>query len=303
MPMRLAFQGRNFAERTSAESPLEPARLPMSRSRRSRRLLRRLWMAALAASSLSGALALLNAAQNPVSPGAGAPATPPAPSPAWIEIPRPVELFRLEAPELGKETRSYEARRRRTGSGRQDILAFGGVNGSGPFLRLTLYQLGAERAPDAAFYVDLARRAAEIGRAITRAAQPTALPTRFGGFEAADLTLMRSDSSQTACLGFRSANGTGKLRITGFACNGADGSLPLATSKPALACLLDRIELAPAAENAEVIALFAARELNGDTACAERAPEPTPLRGGRFDEAQFDAAQGAALGKSARKIR
>ena len=50
-------------------------------------------------------------------------------------------------------------------------------------LRLVIYRPGKEAPPDQPFFVDLARRAAETGRAITRAAQPSAIVTKFGAFE------------------------------------------------------------------------------------------------------------------------
>jgi len=68
--------------------------------------------------------------------------------------------------------------------------------------------------------VELARRAAETGRAIIRAEQPGEMATRFGAFEVARLGLARDSASPQECLGFRFANMEPNLRITGFACGG-----------------------------------------------------------------------------------
>ncbi len=104
-----------------------------------------------------------------------------APLPAWIEIARPSEVFRLEAPEFAGDAKLYVARRHRTGGGRQDILEFGGSNDTAPLLNLLFYQPGNEALPESSFYVELARRAAETGRAIIRAEQPAEMATRFRG--------------------------------------------------------------------------------------------------------------------------
>jgi len=253
-------------------------------------------MACLAASGFASVLAFLSATQDPALRDIGSATPPPPPLPAWIEISRAAQIFGLEAPELAKETKSYEARRHRTGGGRQDVLTFGGANGDAPRLRLTIYRVGEEIAPDAAFFVDLARRAAEMGRAITRAAQPTALTTRLGVFEAASLNLAQNDESDSACLGFRMINAAPKLRITGFACGGANLVATVA-SKSELACLIDRINL-ETSDDSELIAFFAARDLNGDTACAGSRPG-TPLARSTRLETPYEA----ALPKGQRKTR
>jgi hypothetical protein len=287
--MRLASPGRIFAGRPRAAARSEPIRLPLSRAKQSRRLLLWVFLAAFASLAFAFVLAALNAPQDPASPEIGS-AGHPAPPPAWIEISAPDRLFHLEAPELVKAPTTYEARRHRTGGGRQDVLVVGGSDGAAPFLRLTMYRVGAEPAPEAAFFVDLASRAAEAGRAISRAAQPTALPTRLGVFEVADLNLTRGGAFDAACLGFRIADAARQLRIAGFACGG-EAPFALFASKPALACVLDRIGLDSTVDDKILAAFFAARELNGDTACPDPKPPPAPVRTSRFDDAGDDAAR------------
>ena len=183
------------------------------------------------------------------------PATDPAPPalPAWIEIPSPTEIFRLETAEFAGQAKRYVARRHRTGGGRQDILAYGGSDEQAPLLNLLIYQPGTEALPDSSFYVDLARRAAESGRAIIRAEQPVEMATRFGEFEVARFDLDRDKASPQGCFGFRFA--APKLRIVGFACGG-EGFASAATSKAALTCLIDEIDLAPTVEDKTSHRLF-----------------------------------------------
>jgi hypothetical protein len=273
---RVVWENQGFAE-ASEIYDFEPRRLPPSRARRSRSLCRRIVVAALAALLFGAVLALRHPQDG--SPGADATLNP-VPSPLWLAVAKPQPLFALADPDLAPEPRSYEVRAHRTGGGRQDILVFGDANGAGPLVRLILYRAGSEAAPTAAFFVELARRAAETGRAITFAAQPTALPTRLGVFEAADLSmsqfsLNRSGDGDAACIGFRTANAAApatNLRIAGFTCGGkADGARIL--TKPDLACLIDAIELLPDVDDNDLAAFFAGRELNDATACAKAVSE------------------------------
>ncbi|MEJ0091958.1 MAG: hypothetical protein WDN46_00495 [Methylocella sp.] len=262
---RFAFQGRDTTADADDPAYFVPGELPLSRAKKSRRLFRRVVVATMAAFGVACALALHHAGDG-ASSDISSQATPPAPLPAWIEIANPAELFTVTSPELVKRAKIYTAREHRTGGGRQDTLVSGDLNGAGPVLRLVIYHVGKEAAAPAAFFVDLARRAAETGRAITFAAQPTALSTRLGVFEAADLVLTQTGSADAPCLGFRLAYAA-SLRLTGFACGGKNETAASFASKAKLACLLDTLELAPKVDDKDLVAFFAARELNDDTAC------------------------------------
>ncbi len=204
-----------------------------------------------------------------------------APLPAWIEIASPPEVFSLKAPEFSGDATHYVARRHRTGGGRQDILEFGGSNENAPLLNLLIYQPGNEATPDSSFYVELARRAAETGRAIIRAEQPVEMTTRFGAFEVARLGLARDSASPRECLGFRFANTEPNLRITGFACGGGAALASPLTSKAALACLIDQLDLAPATEDKGLIDFFAAHYAIRSPDCLGQRSESMPLRPAR----------------------
>jgi hypothetical protein len=197
-----------------------------------------------------------------------------APLPAWVEISRPREIFRLEAPEFAGEAKLYVARQHRTGGGRQDIWEFGGSNETAPLLNLLIYQPGNEAPPDSPFYVELARRAAETGRAIIRAEQPVLMATRFGAFEIARLDLARDGTAARECLGFRFANMEPNLRITGFACGGGEGPVSPLTSKAALTCFIDQIDLAPAVEDKGLVDFFAANYAIRSPNCPEPRIDP-----------------------------
>ena len=190
---------------------------------------------------------------------------------AWIDIIQPFQLYALPAPELDKKPRVYTARRHGAGAGRQDCLVFGRLDGPEPYLRLNIYRIGSEAAPTAAFFVELARRAAEDGAAILRSGQPTPLATRFGDFAAADATL-GSPRGEAACLGFRLLSEAPGLRISGYAC-GTDAA-PL--DRGALACILDRMDLVSAGEDTELRRFFVEAERRRGAGCG---PSHTVLGG------------------------
>ncbi|HLH11405.1 MAG TPA: hypothetical protein VKV77_05935 [Methylovirgula sp.] len=189
---------------------------------------------------------------------------------AWTEIPHPLAAFDLAAPELANSPLFYEARRNRTG-GRQDILTFGAFGGEVPFVRLTLYRAGTEPEPRDSLFVDLARSAATAGLAVTRSLAPSELSTRFGPFEVSDIDLAAADTS-TPCLGFLGAGLGGRFRISGFAC----GAPRAPWSRPALACLIDRLDLDSASDDAELADFFAASELRRNRTCPGTGLVPTP---------------------------
>ncbi|WGJ13355.1 hypothetical protein QEV83_11655 [Methylocapsa sp. D3K7] len=179
----------------------------------------------------------------------------PAPLPAWVEITGPEDVFRLEAPEFAGG--AYLARQHRTGGGRQDIFEFSGASENAPLLSLLIYQPGSETPLDSSFFVELARRAAESGRALIRAGQPAELITKFGAFEVARLGLARDGTEAKDCLGFRFGIAEPSLRISGFACGG-EGLGPVGLTTAGLVCMIDRIDLAPGAGDKGLVDFFAA---------------------------------------------
>lgn len=246
------------------------------------RSLRLKWrLGALAASTLicGWGLALLAEADAPLPQAQSEHAGVAATAPAWTEINRPFPLYSLEAPEVSKLSSAYEARRHLTGGGRQDILTFGTPRPDSAYFRLAVYRVGEEDAPKAPLFVELARRAADAGLAITKSALPALLRTRFGDAEAAEVTLTAADGANLPCTGLRLDAKTLNWRMTGFACG---GSKPL--PRRALQCILDRLDLNTAGEDRALAAFFAETELRRDPACAGTRMTPAAMQTRLLDD-------------------
>ncbi|MBK9081243.1 MAG: hypothetical protein IPL88_03770 [Rhizobiales bacterium] len=159
---------------------------------------------------------------------------------------------------------AYEARRHEPGGGRRDTLAWGRV-GATAYLRLSIYRLGQEAEPDASLFVEAARRAGEIGYAVTRLGAADATPTRFGAMETADATLARG-ASEAHCLAFRliPQDGDEVMRLSGLSC----GAPAQPIDRAALACQIDRLDLRSAGDDAALRRLFVQAERKRDRACA-----------------------------------
>lgn len=203
-----------------------------------------------------------------------------APPPEWVDIARPLPLFDLSAPQLARLPRVYAARRNQLGGGRQDILTFGRLDGGDSFFRLTLYRVGTETVADVPLFVDLVREGAAIDLAITRSANPANLPTRFGPLETADIDLAAGAAMPVPCLGFRGAGLDGAFRLSGFAC----GTKARPMSRPALACLIDRVEFDGGGGDPALARYFAESEMNRGRACAGSALGPDPAGADWIDQ-------------------
>lgn len=215
--------------------------------------------AVLAVGLMMAALSSLAAAlSRPVAP---APA-PAAPRPTWMDIPKPVQIFSLQAAALEGRPLVYSARRLTTGEIREDVLAFGAIGGDAPALRLNLLRrrAGPTRVP---LFAALAREAADVGLAVERSGLPDLMTTRFGRFETAEVTLAGQGapglSAGATCSGFRLALTKPELSITGLACG--------TVARGNLGCLIDRLDLASAGEDRALIDFFAATELTRNVAC------------------------------------
>lgn len=183
----------------------------------------------------------------------------------WIDIARPFQFFALPAPELARLPRAYEARRHRTGGGREDVLTFGAFDPTTAYVRLTVHRLGGEPGAPNSFFVDLARRGAEAGLAVTRSSAPSVMSSRFGPVEAGEMVLSSARADNVGCLAFRFAIGDGAAQASGFACGGERSM-----ERASLACLIDRLDLMAASEDALLRKAFAASELRRDPACGPK---------------------------------
>jgi len=199
----------------------------------------------------------------------------------WVDIVRPIEIFSLTAPDLGKYTKIYQARRRIDGGGRQDMLGFGALTGDDLFLRLMVHRPGSEAAPQVSFFVDMVRRAAALDLSVAHNQLPREDATRFGQVEIGDLDLVEKDGTATPCLGFRSTAYDTPIRLIGLAC----GSKARPLSRPGLVCLIERLDLNSAGEDVALAHFFAAAEMKRNPACTGIALGPTPVRANWLDQA------------------
>jgi hypothetical protein len=196
------------------------------------------------------------------SPEAG-PVSPPsltAPAPLWQPIVNPSAVYAVEVPDR-KMPVVLEARRH-AGGGREDTLLIG-TPGEPGYGQLSLARGVSE--PDASFYLDLVRRAAQAGLSVVRSSQSRAVATKFGAVEAADATL--AAGAEQNCLAFRLAHPDISFGLRGWLC-GSDAK-PVADTQ--LACLLDRVSLANAGDDAALKVLFAQADKHRGETCPQTA--------------------------------
>ena len=192
-------------------------------------------------------------------------AAPPAIVP-WLEIVRPIQMFSLSGSAFNRLPLRYRARRREPGDARQDVLTFGRFGEDTPFLTLSVLRRDGASETAPAFFVAMARLGATVDLSVTRSALPTLMPTRFGRFAAADLTLAQGTRG-APCLGFRLEQPGGPsdpVAIAGFACGAAGHGMDRAL----LACVLDRIDLVSAGDDGALRDFFVAAERRRGEACA-----------------------------------
>lgn len=179
-----------------------------------------------------------------------------APAPVWTPIATPA----LYAVDKTVGTPIVEARQHTNGA-REDILSLGRF-GDVRHVRLTLIQGFSE--PARSFFVDIVRRAAEAGLAVSRNAQSRMIATKFGPVEAAAMTLI--GKSEQDCQTFRFADRDSGFGFQGWMCS-ADAATMDDTQ---LTCFIDGIALA-GASNPSLKALFARAERNRTEACGPSA--------------------------------
>lgn len=186
----------------------------------------------------------------------------------WIGIARPVALFGLETPELGKRA-GYEARRSQDGVRREDMLSFGDFGEDKPFLSLKL-QVNREGEAQTAsaglsqpFVIALVRDSAARGLSVGRSGATIPVETKFGMVETADISLNDGNAGR-ACIGFRHLDGAAHLSFSGWWCGGEGRP----AERAQLACMLDRIELLSAGDDPELRTVFAKAEPNRRPGCS-----------------------------------
>ena len=236
-----------------------------------------------AAAILAVALVLLAVAGNALGrlrdSSTKSPALPPPP-PAWIDVPRPVRIFDLAAPMFRGSPLLYSARRSTAGDGREDVLAYGTPGHDTAALRLRLERRGVRAVAPPPLFSAIASQAADAGLSVERAGLAGVMPTRFGRFEIANVTLTDASATRLPCSGFRLALDAPAFTISGLAC-GAPGK-PL--TRAALACLVDRLDLASGGDDRAMIDFFAASERHRDASCVGARLAPDALHAAWLDD-------------------
>lgn len=175
-----------------------------------------------------------------------------APAPVWTPVASTPALYAIER---ATGPLSVEARQHTSGA-REDTLVLGRF-GDARHARLTLAQGSPE--PARSFFVDIVRRAAQAGLAVSRNAQSRLVTTKFGSVEAASMTLVGRRDQE--CQAFRFSDGDSGFGFQGWMC-GAD-----AIDDAQLACFIDGITLA-GASSPSLKALFVRAERSRTDACS-----------------------------------
>lgn len=178
-----------------------------------------------------------------------------APAPMWNPLPQAAALYGFEKSTLPV---TFEARQHTNGA-REDNLMLGRF-GDARHARITLLQGSTE--PARSFFIDIVRRAAQAGLAVSRNAQSRMITTKFGALEAAVVTL--TGPREQECQAFRFPQNEAGFGFEGWLC----GTTPVDEAQ--LACFIDGLGLASAA-SPSVKAVFARAEGSRIEACGSAA--------------------------------
>ncbi|WP_243369873.1 hypothetical protein [Microvirga solisilvae] len=180
-----------------------------------------------------------------------------APAPVWNAVASGPALYAIDKT-FG--TASSEARQHTSGA-REDTLSLGRF-GEARHARLTLIQGSSE--PSRSFFVDIVRRAADAGLAVSRNAQSRMIVTKFGPVEVAAMSLV--GKSEQDCQTFRFKDHDSGFGFQGWLCD----TQAEAIDDAQLACFIDGVML-NGAGSPSLKALFARSERNRTDACGAAA--------------------------------
>jgi hypothetical protein len=152
--------------------------------------------------------------------------------PEWTLATRSSQAFASNQFDLSYKSKSYQILRHPEG-GRKDVLRWNGERGR-PVAELEIYRPGGEFEPSA-----------------VREAVGT-VETKFG-----PVTLLPLEGAERACSGFIKMVDQPSLRISGYVCQGE--TLPARGA--AITCMLNRLSLVAAGNDAKLAELFARAEL------------------------------------------
>jgi hypothetical protein len=214
-----------------------------------------------------GALALLAIVgihlwdQLPAGEGIG-----PSAKAGWSPAARPYPAFAVSQIDLPEKTETYEILRH-PGGGRKDVLrwaARGETQAEKPVAELEIYRPGHEFSPSVSGIAEIAGRMDPGGGRELEAAG--LINSKFGAV--ALLRFNGSADGARSCLGFVKRVDEPHLRISGWSCQG--NALP--ARRAAISCMLDRLMLLTAGNEAKLAELFARAELKRVGCAAAAAP-------------------------------
>lgn len=192
--------------------------------------------------------------------------------PIWSPVVRPQTMFTLDLAGLGFEKPALDVRRH-SGGGREDVFTVGRPGEAAGHLRLVAYRFGSEVRPAGTLFVEMARRGAESGLAVVRTTVPASVQTRFGMAEVAEMTVSDGER-QHSCLAWRLGREDLDMRLSGWLCP-AEGKR---ADRAALACVIDRLDLAAAVSDRDLRRAFGEGARGRDPACAPARPSGAARR-------------------------
>jgi hypothetical protein len=186
----------------------------------------------------------------------------PAAKVGWSVADRAYPAFAVSQFDLPEKTETYEILRHPEG-GRKDVFRWT-VQGEKPLAELEIYRPGGEFGQSVPAAVELARRMQpEGGRALEAAG---IIDSKFGA-----VTLLRQPGGADdagGCLGFIKRLAQPNLQISGWSCQGEG----LPARRAAVSCILSRLILLTAGNDAKLAELFARAELKRGSCAASSAP-------------------------------
>jgi hypothetical protein len=179
----------------------------------------------------------------------------PAPQAGWGVASGLHPAFAASQLDSSDKTESYEILRHPEG-GRKDVFRWGSA-GVWPVAELEIYRPGAELGQSGPITTELAARMDAQKSSDSRSDLEAAgvIESKFG-----NVTLLRlagSSDGARSCLGFITRVDEPGLQITGWSCQGE--TLP--TRRAAISCMLNRLVLLTAGNDARLAELFARAEL------------------------------------------
>lgn len=196
------------------------------------------------------------AAEPPAAPQPAAPVRAAAVAPVkWKTIAAPIPSFNLEAPELDRASLVVKARTASDGS-RQEILVWPREAEAGRKKAFFSGAVAIESYPagqaEESLFLDVTRRAAQLGLSVERLGETVGLETKFGEMDTVEAVLGSRDEPQR-CLAFRYIAQAPSLQLHGWFC----GTSALPVDRATFGCVIDRLDLLRAGNDVALKRRFA----------------------------------------------